>query len=127
LIVQSSSYLASESDVDMELGFTGLKSLFSGESIFWLKMSGYGAVLLTSFGGIYLIDIDGDYIVDTGHIVAFENTLEYQITKPSASWIGSFLGGEGFVCRFHGKGKLYCQTHNAGAFGSLVGSQLPPR
>jgi uncharacterized protein (TIGR00266 family) len=127
LIVQSSSYLASESDVDMELGFTGLKSLFSGESIFWLKMSGYGAVLLTSFGGIYSIDIDGDYIVDTGHIVAFENTLEYQITKPSASWIGSFLGGEGFVCRFHGKGKLYCQTHNAGAFGSLVGSQLPPR
>ncbi len=127
LVVQSSSYLACASNVDIDLGFTGFKSVFSGESIFWLKITGYGSVLLSSFGGVYAIDVDGDYIVDTGHIVAFESTLDYQITKPSASWIGSFLGGEGFVCRFHGKGKVYCQTHNAGAFGSLVGSKLPPR
>jgi uncharacterized protein (TIGR00266 family) len=127
LVVQSSSYLACASNVDIDLGFTGFKSIFSGESIFWLKITGYGAVLLSSFGAVYAIDVDGDYIVDTGHIVAFESTLDYQITKPSASWIGSFLGGEGFVCRFHGKGKVYCQTHNAGAFGSLIGSKLPPR
>jgi uncharacterized protein (TIGR00266 family) len=127
LIVQSGSYLASAPDVDIELGFTGFKSVFSGESIFWLRITGYGSVLLTSFGGVYAIDVDGDYIVDTGHIVAFEKTLDYQITKPGGSWMGAFLGGEGFVCRFHGKGKVYCQTHNAGAFGSLVGSKLPPR
>jgi uncharacterized protein (TIGR00266 family) len=127
LVVQSASYLASASGVDIELGFTGFKSIFSGESIFWLSVTGYGPVILSSFGGIYEIDVDGEYIVDTGHIVAFERSLDYQITKPGNSWLGAFLGGEGLVCRFRGQGKVFCQTHNAGSFGRLVGSQLPPR
>ncbi|GET40201.1 TIGR00266 family protein [Microseira wollei] len=127
LVVQATSYLASESSVDINVGFQGIKSLFSGESIFWLEMSGYGLLLLTSFGGIYEIPVNGEYIVDTGHIVAFEKSLTFSISKPGSSWIGAFLGGEGLVCRFTGQGRVFCQTHNPGAFGSLVGSQLPPR
>ena len=57
----------------------------------------------------------------------FEKSLQFSITKAGGSWIGAFLGGEGLVMRFTGKGKLYCQTHNPGAFGQLVGSKLPPR
>ncbi len=127
LIVQAGSYLASESNVEIDLGFQGFKSAFSGESIFWLTISGYGEVVLTSFGAIYEVDVNGEYIVDTGHIVAFEKSLTFEITKATSSWIGSFLGGEGLVCRFKGKGKVFCQTHNPSAFGQLVGSQLPPR
>ncbi|BAU64611.1 hypothetical protein STA3757_19830 [Stanieria sp. NIES-3757] len=127
LVVQATSYLACSSQVNIDLGFQGLKSVFSGESIFWLTISGYGMALLTSFGGIYEIEVDGDYIVDTGHIVAFEKSLDFNITKAGSSWIDAFLGGEGLVCWFHGKGKVYCQTHNPGAFGSLVGALLPPR
>jgi uncharacterized protein (TIGR00266 family) len=126
LIVQGGSYLASESNVDIDLGFQGFKSFFSGESIFWLTISGYGEVLLTSFGAIYEVDVDGEYIVDTGNIVAFEKSLTFEITKATSSWIGSFFGGEGLACRFKGKGKVFCQTHNPSAFGQLVGSQLPP-
>lgn len=127
LVVQASSYLTSESNVDIDLGFQGFKSLFSGESIFWLTISGYGEVALTSFGGIYEIDVDGEYVVDTGHIVAFEKSLTFSISKANSSWLGAFFGGEGLVCRFQGKGKVFCQTHNAGAFGQLVGSRLPAK
>jgi uncharacterized protein (TIGR00266 family) len=127
LVVQSTGYLASTPSVDIEVGFQGLKSLFSGESIFWLNVSGSGLVLLSAFGGIYEIDVDGEYVVDTGHIVAFEKSLNFSINKAGSSWIGAFLGGEGLVCRFQGRGKLFCQTHNPGAFGHAVGSQLPPR
>jgi uncharacterized protein (TIGR00266 family) len=127
LVVQATSYLASGSGIDIDVGFQGLKSLFSGESIFWLQISGIGPLLLSSFGGIYEIDVKGEYIVDTGHIVAFERSLDFKITKAGSSLLGAFLGGEGLVCRFQGRGKLYCQTHNPGAFGFLVGSQLPPR
>jgi len=127
LVVQSTSYLASENNVDIELGFQGLKSIFSGESVFWLNVTGNGGVILSSFGAIYEIDVDGEYIVDTGHIVAFEKSLNFEITKPGSSWLGAFLGGEGLVCRFKGQGKIYCQSHNAGAFGSVVGSKLPAR
>ena len=127
LVVQSTSYLASENNVDIELGFQGLKSIFSGESVFWLNVTGNGGVILSSFGAIYEIDVDGEYIVDTGHIVAFEKSLNFEITKAGSSWLGAFLGGEGLVCRFKGQGKIYCQSHNAGAFGSAVGSKLPAR
>lgn len=124
IVVQAGSYLASSSGVDIELGFQGFKSLFSGESIFWLDITGRGDVILSSFGAIYEILVDGEYIVDTGHIVAFEKTLNFKIGKANPSWLGTFLGGEGLVCRFQGKGKLFCQTHNPVAFGKLVGSQL---
>lgn len=127
LVVQASSYLASESDVDIDLGFQGFKSLFSGESVFWLDVSGQGNVLLASFGAIYEIPVNGEYIVDTGHIVAFEKSLSFKITKAGSSWMGALLGGEGLVCRFEGKGSVFCQTHNPGAFGQVVGSQLPAR
>lgn len=127
LVVQSTGYMASTPGVDIDLGFQGFKTLFSGESIFWLSVSGTGLVLISSFGGIYEVTVDGEYIVDTGHIVAFEKTLDFTISKPGTSWIGAFLGGEGLVCRFKGRGKVYCQTHNPGAFGTHVGSRLPPR
>ncbi|NER35179.1 MAG: TIGR00266 family protein [Oscillatoria sp. SIO1A7] len=128
LVVQASSYLASSANVDIDLGFQGFKSLFSGESIFWLDLSGQGQVLLSSFGAIYEIPVDGEYIVDTGHIVAFEKSLIFEITKPPGSnWVSAWLGGEGLVCRFKGRGRLFCQTHNASAFGRLIGSQMPAK
>ncbi|NJK38282.1 MAG: TIGR00266 family protein [Oscillatoriales cyanobacterium RM1_1_9] len=127
LVVQASSYLASSVDVDIDLGFQGFKSLLSGESIFWLNISGQGDILLSSFGAIYEIDVEDAYIVDTGHIVAFEKSLNFKITKPGSSWLGTFLGGEGFVCRFEGRGKVFCQTHNPAAFGRSVGPMLPAR
>lgn len=127
LVVQATSYLASGSGVEINIGFQGLKSLFSGESIFWLRLTGYGPVILNAFGGIYQVPVKQDYIVDTGHIVAFERSLDFNITKAGSSWLGAFLGGEGLVCRFHGTGIVYCQTHNPGAFGFQIGSRLPPR
>jgi uncharacterized protein (TIGR00266 family) len=127
LVVQATGYLASTPGVDVEVGFQGFKSFFSGESIFWLRASGQGLILLSAFGGIYEIDVNGEYVVDTGHIVAFERSLEFTIGKANNGWAGAIFGGEGLVCRFKGRGKLYCQTHNPGAFGTLVGSQLPPR
>ncbi len=127
LVVQSTGYLANTAGVNIDIGFPGLKTFFSGESLFWLSISGSGTVLLSSFGGIYDVDVDGEYIVDTGHIVAFEKTLDFSVTKAGAGWIGSILGGEGLVCRFRGRGKVYCQTHNPGAFGHLIGPRLPAR
>ena len=127
LVVQSTGYMASTPQVDIDLGFQGFKSFFSGESLFWLSMSGSGVVLLSAFGAIYEIEVDGEYVVDTGHIVAFEKTLDFSISKVNQSWMGAFFGGEGFVCRFRGHGKVFCQTHNPGAFGQLVGNKLPPR
>jgi uncharacterized protein (TIGR00266 family) len=128
LIVQGSSWLASDPGIEIDATFQGLgKALFSGESVFWVKCSGTGDVLLSSFGAIYEVEVDGDYVVDTGHIVAFEDTLQFEIGKAAKSLLGSFLGGEGLVCKFKGRGKLYCQSHNPPSFGKLLGPMLKPR
>ena len=78
LIVQGGSFMACEKDVEIDLGWQGFKSILSGESVFWLNMNGRRQVLLNSFGAIYPVEVDGEYIVDSGHIVAFNETLDIQ-------------------------------------------------
>ena len=127
LIVQSGSFVAASTGVNIELGWQGFKSMFSGESMFWLKAQGQGKLLLSSFGNIYEQEIDGDYIVDTGHIVAFEDTLTFELSKAGTSWLHSIFGGEGIVCRFKGKGKVWCQSHHEKSFGLSLRNHLRPK
>lgn len=128
LVVQGSSWLASSTGIDIDTTWQGFSSaIFSREGLFWVKCSGQGDVMLNSFGAIYSIDVNGAYTVDTGHIVAFEDTLKFNIGKAGESLIGSFLGGEGLVCHFLGQGRLYCQTHHPPNFGRVLGPQLKPR
>ena len=128
LIVQRSSWLASDTGIEIDTTWQGLSSgLFSGEGMFWVRCSGAGTVLISSFGAIYAIDIDGEHVVDSGHIVAFEETLNFKIGKANKSWVGTFMGGEGLICRFHGRGRIYCQSHNPPTFGEKLGANLKPR
>lgn len=127
LIVQAGSFVACEHDVNMDMGWQGFKNLVSGESMFWLKLSGKGQVVLNSFGAIYPVEVDGEYIVDTGHIVAFNETLDFSLTKAGKSWLSSILGGEGLVCKFKGKGTVWCQSHNPASFGLSLSPALRPR
>ncbi len=127
LIVQGGSYVASEPDVKIDLGWQGFKSVLSGESIFWLHLSGSGKVVINSFGAIYPVEVKGETVVDTGHIVAFNETLNFKISKAGKSWLSSILGGEGFVCRFNGQGTVWCQSHNPSSFGQTLGPNLPAR
>lgn len=127
LIVQGGSWVASEPGIEIDMNWQGFKSFLSGERVFWLNLNGSGKVVLSSFGAIYPVEVDGEFIVDTGHIVAFEETLNFKISKAGKSWITSFLGGEGFVCRFQGKGTVWCQSHNPPSFGKTLGPMLRPR
>jgi len=127
LIVQNGAYMASSEGIDVDMGWQGFKSLLSGESVIWLNLKGKGKILISSFGAIYPVEIDGEYIVDSGHIVAFDETLDFSITKAGKSWLHSFLGGEGLVCKFKGTGTVWCQSHNPSSFGGVLRSSLRAR
>jgi uncharacterized protein (TIGR00266 family) len=127
IIVQGGSYVASSPGINIDMNWQGFKSLLSKESLFWLSIKGKGTVVVNSFGAIYPIQVIGEYIVDTGHIVAFEESLNFSLTKAGKSWISSFLGGEGLVCKFNGQGTVWIQSHNTGSFGNILGPKLKPR
>jgi uncharacterized protein (TIGR00266 family) len=126
LFIQSTCYVASDSSIDIQTKVAGFKNWFGGKGFFMLKAVGTGPLLLGGFGAIEEIDMAEDFIIDTGHIVAFEPTLDFSI-KRVGSWFSTFFSGEGFVCHFKGRGKLWIQSRNPAEFGRLVGPKLPPR
>lgn len=116
LMVQSSGFVACSESIEIDTKFQGLKGFFSGESLFFLKASGIGDFWFSSYGAIIELEIEDGYVVDTGYIVAFEDTLSYNVEMIGGLSFRSFktgiLGGEGLVCRFSGRGKLWLQSRN---------------
>ena len=116
LMVQSSGFVACSPEVEIDTKFQGFKGLFSGESLFLIKATGEGDFWFSSYGAIIEIPVEGDYVVDTGYIVAFEDTLNYSVENIGGLSFRSLktgiFGGEGLVCRFSGEGRLWIQSHN---------------
>ena len=121
------SYLGSSADLSLDTQFQGFRGMLSGESLSFLAVSGRGPLLVTSFGRINKIELDGNLTVDTGHVVAFQDSLSYGISKAGSSWIQSWLAGEGLVLNFSGRGTIYVQSHNPDEFGKTLGPMLPER
>ena len=121
------SFLGASGGLTLDTQFQGIRGMFSGESLSFLAVEGRGELLVNAFGSIQEIDVDGALTVDTGHVVAFEETLEYSMDRAGSSWIQSFLASEGVVLNFRGHGRLYVQSHNPSEFGRRLGGMLPPR
>ncbi len=116
IFLQNSAFLAAGMNVAVESKWQGLmKGFFSGESLFLIRCQGTGDLWFNSYGGIIEIDVIDNYVVDTGNIVAFTDGLNYEVTKVGG-YKSLFFSGEGFVCRFRGKGRVWIQTRKAGAF-----------
>lgn len=114
LIVQSGGFVACSPAIELDMQFQGLRGFVSGESLFMLRASGQGDLWFSSYGGILEIPISGEYVIDTGYIVAFEDTLDYNVEVISGlSFRGlatGLLGGEGLVCRLRGEGRAWIQS-----------------
>jgi uncharacterized protein (TIGR00266 family) len=126
--IQSGAFIASSAGVNVETSSGGLRGFFSGAGVFVLKATAQapGQVLVGGFGGIQELVCDGNMVIDTGHLVAWDATLQYSVTKSGAGWIASFLSGEGLVCHFQGQGRIWIQTRNPIEYGRTVGAMLPP-
>ncbi|HVE86062.1 MAG TPA: TIGR00266 family protein [Myxococcales bacterium] len=125
--LQSHAFVASSTTVDVDTKVGGFKTFFAGEGVFVLRTRGQGKLIAGAFGAIEQVDVRGEYVVDTGHLVAWEDSLQFKITKAADGWIASWLSGEGLVCHFSGHGTLWMQTRNPGEYGEEIGRRLPPR
>lgn len=125
LFLQNSAYVASDPSLQIETKFQGLtKMFFSGEGMFLIKVHGTGDLWFNSYGAIMEIDVTNQYVVDTGHIVAFTEGLEYKIGK-IGGYKSLFFSGEGLVCKFTGQGKVWIQTRKIGPLLSFLNPFRP--
>ena len=116
IFLQNSAYVASSMNIEIESKWQGLvKGFFSGENMFLIKCSGTGDLWFNSYGGIIAQNVKGEFVVDTGHIVAFTEGLEYTVSTVGG-YKSLFFSGEGLICRFRGQGKIWIQTRQLPAF-----------
>ncbi len=125
--VQNSCFVASSPTVLVETKSGGLKGFFSRAGFFVLGTSGQGQMIIGGFGALEAVDVDGGMVVDTGHVVAWEASLDYEVSRASVGLLDSFLSGEGLVCSFTGRGRVFIQSRNAAEYGQNVGAMLPAR
>ena len=126
-MVQSSSYLAGDTSLTVDTKFGGAKSFFGGEGLFVLNVSGTGLLLVSSFGSIHrkVLRPGERYVIDTGHLVAWEGPMQYNLRKAASGFFKSFLSGEGMVAEFSGPGEVLIQTRNLAAFAGLLKPFFP--
>ncbi len=126
IYAQSGAFLASSPQIQIDAKWGGAKTFFAGEGLILLKLEGFGDIFLSSFGGIIERDVDGTFVVDTGHIVAFEDSLDFSV-KRVGGLKTTILSGEGLIAEFRGKGKVWIQSRSISDYIGWLSSLLPRR
>jgi uncharacterized protein (TIGR00266 family) len=128
LMVQSGSYLASSEGINVDTKWSGAKTFFGSEGLIMLRVSGTGTLIVSSYGAIHPLELEpGEKrVVDSGHLVTFEERLKFDVKKV-AGWKSTLFSGEGLVVELTGPGKLTLQSRSQDAFLSWLIPKIPQR
>lgn len=126
IYAQSGAYIASTPGIEVDTSWGGAKTFFSGEGLFLLKISGSGTVFLSSYGAIRELTLDAgqSYTVDTGHMVSFDDSVNYSVRRVGGLK-STFFSGEGLVVELTGPGKITIQSRSTDAFLAWLIPHLP--
>lgn len=126
IFVQSGCYIAGTQDVQIDTSWAGARGFFSGEGLFLLKCSGMGDLFVSSYGAVHPVELQAgqEYVVDTGHMVAFDGSVGWNV-RPVGGIKQTLFSGEGLVCTFTGPGRVYLQTRSFDSFVRLLAPRLP--
>ena len=128
-IAQKSSFLACEESVSLDIAITSniRAGLFGGEGFIFQRMTGYGTAFLHCCGDIIELNLKhGEVIkVQTGLVVGFEQTVNYDIALVGGITTALF-GGEGlFVTTLTGPGKVVLQSMDIAKIAASIIPFLP--
>ena len=129
LYIQGSSFLAAVDDIVLDAKFQGVRNIFAGEKIFFIRASAEqnrGRVYCNSYGAIQELHVrpGQELIVDTRHLVAYTDQVEYRVGKVSGIRPG-IAGGEGLVMKFTGQGSVWIQTRCLSSLADHIYPFLP--
>jgi uncharacterized protein (TIGR00266 family) len=114
LICERASFLCSEDTIDLDISFLRKISsgIFGGEGFIFLRLSGKGYAFLHPYGEIkeHTLAAGERILVSTGKLVAFENTVTFNVIflKKLKNILFSREGL--FITELIGPGKVYVQS-----------------
>jgi uncharacterized protein (TIGR00266 family) len=125
IFTQSTAFICSVGEIEVDTKFGGAKTFFSGEGLFLLKISGRGDVFISSYGAMTERELQAgqELKVDTGHMVAFDEGVKYDV-KAVGGFKSTLLSGEGLVANFTGPGKVIMQTRSLSSFIDLLTTRM---
>ena len=123
LLIQSGGYVASGPGIELETKWGGAKTFFASEGLILLRATGTGTLLLSSYGAIDEETLE-KLTVDTGHLVAFTEGINFDV-RSIGGIKSSLFSGEGLVVDLTGPGRVLMQTRSQDAFLSWLIPQLP--
>lgn len=113
LLCQKDAFLAAALGTQISIAFNKRlgTGLFGGEGFILQKLRGDGMVFIHAGGHIVEKRLDGGkLLVDTGCLVAFENTIDYDIER-AGNLKSMLFGGEGlFLATLQGTGRVWLQS-----------------
>lgn len=114
MLCQKDAFLCAAKGTDISVAFTKRlgAGIFGGEGFILQKLSGDGLAFAHAGGAIIERDLaEGETLrVDTGCLVAFQPTVDYDI-KMVGGFKNALFGGEGlFLATLRGPGRVYLQT-----------------
>ena len=131
LIAQKGAFLCAEQSVELSVAFTKKLSagFFGGEGFILQDIHGTGMAFLEIDGNkVEKVLAPGEVLkVDTGNVVAFEKTVNYEI-ETVKGLKNIFFGGEGlFLTKLTGPGRVILQTQNFNEFAGRIISMIPSK
>lgn len=127
LFISRGSWLANEKSVALDTQWGGFKNLFGSEGGFILRAEGDGLVVFACYGALEEWNLTpGENItIDSGHMVAYESSVQMSIRKATGGIVQMFKSGEGLVLDFEGPGRVWTQTRNPQELVGWISSLLP--
>jgi len=126
--VARGNWMANSHGTSVDTQWGGKASLFGGEGGFGLRVTGHGTCVVSVYGAIDIFDLAPDQVVtvDTGHVVAYDLNIRFQMRRAvQGKSIQSLKSGEGWVFDFAGPGRVILQSRNPEAFAQWARSLSP--
>jgi uncharacterized protein (TIGR00266 family) len=127
LNLTSGAWLLNGSDVTIDTKWGGFKNLVGGEGGFLIKATGTGPVVVSCYGAmeLYQVAAGEQLVLDSGHLVAYEDSLTLTTRKVTSGLMATLKSGEGLVFEFTGPGKVWAQTRNPSELVTWLTAELP--
>lgn len=113
ILCQKNAFLCAALGTKLDIAFTKRMGVgfFGGEGFILQKMTGDGMVFIHAGGTVIEKELHGETLrVDTGCLVAFQPSIDYDIER-AGNLKSMFFGGEGlFLATLKGTGKVWLQS-----------------